>query len=61
MYEKIKAFCRKHWKMLCVVVLCCVVLIVGVSCSSIGDGNMVQFGLTNDNIGDSNTFYHSDF
>lgn len=60
MYDKIKQFVKKHWKIITIIVLCFVVLVIGVSCSSIGDGNTVQFGLTNDNLGDSNTFIDSD-
>lgn len=60
MVEKFKDFCKKHWKMLFVISVCCFVLVVSVSCSSIGDGNMVQFGLTNDSIGDSNNIIDTD-
>ena len=60
MYDKIKEFVKKHWKIICVIVLCFVVIMIGVSCSSIGDGSTVQFGLTNDNLGDFNTLIDSD-
>lgn len=60
MIEKFKDFCKRYWKMLFVIFVCCSVLVIVVSCSSIGDGNMVQFGLTNDSIGDSNHISNSD-
>ena len=60
MFEKFKEFIKQH-KILCVVIVVVFVVCVAfVSCSSIGDGNSVQFGLVNDSIGDHSAVAEGD-
>ena len=50
MFSKIKNFIKNHVAGFVFGVICVVVLFVFFSCSSIGDNNRVQFGLTNEAV-----------
>ena len=50
MFEKIKKFIKNHLFGFIAGVVCVVILASFISCSSIGDNNRVQFGLTNESV-----------
>ena len=50
MFEKIKKIIKNHFIGFICGVVCVIVLITLFSCSSIGDNNRVQFGLTNEAV-----------
>lgn len=47
MFDSVKKFFRSYWKVFLACILCFVLGVVLVSCSSFGDVDSVQFGLTN--------------
>ena len=50
MFEKIKNFIKRFKIIFIVVFVVIVISVVFASCSSIGDNNRVQFGLTNEAV-----------
>lgn len=47
MFDSVKNFFHRYWKVMLACILCFVLGVVLVSCSSFGDVDNVQFGLTN--------------
>lgn len=47
MFDSVKKFFLSYWKVILACILCFVFGVVLVSCSSFGDVDNVQFGLTN--------------
>ena len=54
MIDKIRNWIKKRI-IFFLLVLCVVVCVTYVSCSSFGDGNRVQFGLVNDNVSEGSS------
>ena len=50
MIEKVKSFIKRFKVVVVIALVVIVISVVLASCSSIGDNNRVQFGLTNDSI-----------